>query len=226
MNSLLSVTTPAEFTALTTVERVKLELSISGPDSDALLAAKIDEASSDIAVRVDPSLRRETLTETFWPEGREGRSSGRYLWQHGIHAIPSLRLKRYPVASVASVTLDGVLIDPSEYRLDDASLLYRLSSSGHPWHWSFGKTAIIVYDAGYLLPGEEGRDLPASLEAAAVDLVASYWNSRGRDPLVKSDETAGIGRFEYWVGAVGEIGDLPPGVMAKIAPFMSFGGFA
>ncbi len=217
MNSLRSITTAAEETKLTTGDRVKRELSISGTDDDTLLAAKIDEATSDIAVRVAPSLKRETVTVTFWPEiDRQGRVE--------IIRAPSLILKAYPIASVASVTLDDVLVDAVEYRLvPENGILYRLDSSGYPSSWCFSKSAIVVCDAGYLLPGQEGRDLPFVLEAAAVELVTSYWVSRGRDPTLRSEENVGVSRFDYWVGAVGESGDLPPGVMSKLQGYLRTG---
>lgn len=214
MNSQLDITTPAEVTALTTLERVKLELRITDDANDELLSAKINEASSDIAVRCRPSLKREGLTETFWPDHRGPHSSSDVMI-----------LRRYPVASIASVTLDDVVLDPADYRVDTGSgMLYRLSG-GVPCRWWFGRTLVVVYTAGYLLPGQNNRDLPPALEAAAIELVAGYWVARGRDPALRSEEVFGVSRFDYWVGAIGEAGDLPPGVMSKIAPY-AVGGFA
>lgn len=217
MNSIVTVTTPADETKLTTVERVILELPDATADDTSLLAAKIDDATSDIAVRVRPSLKRETLSETFWHE------HARVLYYDTRGGNP-LILNRFPVASIASVTLDDTVIDASEYRLDPGTgLLHRLDASGYPSCWWFSKAAVIVYDAGYLLPGQQNRDLPPALEAACIELVGSYWASRGRDPLLKSEENVGVSRFDYWVGAVGQSGDLPPGVMAKISPYMGGG---
>lgn len=222
MNSTLEITPAGDITALTTLERVKLELSILGSESDALLSAKIDEATSDIRVRVAPSLRRESVTETIRPEiDRSGCAEA--------VGAPSLLLKRYPIASITSVTLDDEAVDAAEYYHSDAGaeigsgMLFRLDSSGYPSRWSFSKSAVVVYAAGYLLPGEEGRNLPPSLEAAAIELVASYWFSRGRDPMLRAESNEGVARLEYWVGAVGASGDLPPGVMAKIEPFRKVG---
>jgi len=207
MNSTVAVTTPAEVTALSTLDRVKLELRITGSDDDALLEAKLGEASSDIALRCAPSLRRETLTEIFYPD-------------RGPICLDKLLLSRWPVASIATVTLDDEVVDGDEYRVDgERGLLYRLSTTGYPSQWSFSKSLAIDYAAGYLLPGEDGRDLPPSLEAAAIDLVSSYWASRGRDPLLRREENVGVSRFDYWVGAVGASGNLPPGVMSKIEMF-------
>ena len=205
MNSTLAVNTAADVTALTTVERIKLELNITGADYDELLAAKIDDATSDIALRCLPSLKRETVTETFFPD------------RQGVQA-EKLILRRFPVASVTSITLDEDLVDAAEYRLNDAGLIYRLTTSGHPREWWFIKRIAVVYVAGYLLPGQLNRDLPP-FEAAAIELVSSYWASRGRDPAVMEEENVGVARFRYWVGAIGAAGDLPPGVMSKIQPF-------
>lgn len=189
-------------------------MELNPPDSstDTLLSAKIDDASSDVSIRCGPSLRRETLTETFWPDHLSG------MWRH--HRHDRLILSRYPVANIGSVTLDGVVVDPSLYRFDgDTGQLYALDSSGYPAIWCFGKSTVIVYDAGYLLPGQANANLPASLEAAAIELISSYWSSRGRDPLLKSEEAMGVARFDYWVGAIGQSGELPPGVTAKISPY-------
>ena len=200
---------PSEFTLLTTIERVKQELEIIENDSDALLTAKIKEATSDIELRCR-TFRRETLTATFWPEAARGRVRAE-----------GLILPRWPIASVTSITVDDALVAGGEYRIDpDAGMIYRLDSSGYPSHWEFCKSSIVVYAGGYKMPGEEGSNLPPSLEAACIELVSSFWSARGRDPTVKSEENPGVARFEYWVGAIGAVGDLPPGVMSKITPFL------
>lgn len=205
MRSIVTITTPPAATRLTTVERVKLELSMSGSENDALIGAKIDEATSDIEAHVRRTLNRATLTETFW-----GARCGAEF----------LILDRMAVASIASVTVDDVAVDASEYRLDaEAAVLYRLDANGYPCVWTWCKSIIVVYAAGYLLPGEIGRNLPPSLEGAAIDLVQSYWLSRGRDSLIRSEDVPGLGSVQYWVGAVGESGELPPSVVSKISPF-------
>lgn len=206
MNSIVTVTTAADETKLTTLERVKLEIDITDGSLDDLLNAKIDDATSDIAVRVRPSLKRETVTETFWHD------QARVLYYDSRGGNP-LILSRFPAASITSVTLDDVLIDAAEYRLDAGTgLLYRLDASGYPSCWSFGKAAVIVYAAGYLLPGQDGRNLPPSLEAACIELVGSYWASRGRDPMLKSEENVGVARFDYWMAATAlRAGNSPSG---------------
>lgn len=227
MYNIITPIEPAATSALTTLDRVKLELGITNNDNDAILTFKIAEASSDIAIRCAPLLQRETVTQTFYSDG----------WNERVSA---LRLRNYPVAGIIDrtvqetidsvltdvvikgVVLDDVGLDAAEYRVvPENGLLYRVSC-----HWSFCRSIAVTYQGGYLLPGELGRNLPPALEAACVELVSGYWAARGRDPTLKARETIDVARFEYWVGAVGEAGDLPPGVMAKISPFLRQGAFA
>lgn len=204
MRSTVNITVAPTVTRLTTLQRVKEELAITDGASDAILGAKIDEATSDIEAHLARTLSRATVTQTLWNVGYS----------------EYILLRRFPVASIVSVTVDDIAVDSDEYRLDgDAGILYRLDSSGYPCAWLSCKSIVAVYTGGYLLPGEMNRNLPPALESAAVELVASYWSSRGRDPTVKSEEVPGLGRVDYWVGAVGEAGELPPSVVAKISPF-------
>lgn len=207
MRSIATITTPPAETDLTTIDRVKSELSITDVDTarDNLLGVKIAEASADIEAHSGRIFSRAGLTERFW--GDPGVSE--YLC-----------LERYPVATITSVTVDGVLVAASEYRLDaETGILYRLDANGYPCIWSWCKDVVIVYAAGYIVPGETNRDLPYPVEGAVIDLVSSFWASRGRDPKVKSEDIPGLGSVEYWVGAVGAAGSLPPDVEAKCMTF-------
>lgn len=207
MRSILSVTTAATITKLTTIERVKQELDITDNSKDAILNAKIDEASSDVEAHLGFSVRRETVTETFW--------------QEPVNEAPEyILLDHVPVASITSVTLDDDVIASTLYRLDAATgILYKLDDAALGSTWYISKKLVIVYVGGYLLPGQTGRNLPYAIEAAVVDLVQSFWFARGRDALVKGEEVPGVMRTDYWVGAVGKDGDLPPSVQSKLAPF-------
>lgn len=206
MHSKLTITSASSAVALTTLERVKSELGIAGQESDGLLTTKIGEASSDIESYIDRVLRQETVTQLFW----DFRGC----------SFDGLILDRYPVASISSVTRDDVLVDGAEYRvIEESGLLYRLTADGYPSKWNAGKAISVESVAGYKLPGEAGRNLPAVIEAACVELVSSFWTARGRDPLIRAEDVPGVGRVEYWVGSVGATGSLPPSVEEKITPF-------
>ena len=152
MRSILSITTAATVTALTTLDRVKAELSLTGDDNvrDTLLRAKIREATSDINARAwaDPY---ETLTQTFW----------------NVDCAEYLILRRRPNVSITSVTVDDVAT--TDYRLDaETGQLYCLDSSGYPTFWTACKSIVVVYAAGYVMPGQTGANLEPALEAASI----------------------------------------------------------
>lgn len=205
MKSVATVTVANEDKGLTTLDRVKSELGITGNSQDALLNSKILEASSDIEAHLNRVLRKETISEVFW--GLRG-------------CVDALVLNRTPVGEITSVTLDDEVVDEVDYRLDpDAGLLYRLND-GSPSSWSFGKALTVVYDGGYEMPdGADMGELPPALQAACVELVSSYWAARGRDPSVREEDIPGVLRTVYWVGAVGGAGELPPSVETKIGPW-------
>lgn len=206
MEHLVTVTTPAEATALVTLDRVKAELGITTTTHDVLLTAKIAEASADIEAHIGYRLARETVTETFWA-----------IEEPASYVL----LDRTPVASIASVTLDDEAQETTAWRLNPKTgALYALDGSGYPWRWISSESLVVSYTGGYLLPGQSGRNLPAPLEGAAADLVGMFWLARGRDPSLRAETVDGVGRSEYWVGAVGRDGSLPPTVIQKIASFV------
>lgn len=219
MQSLLNVITPESTPRLTTLARVKAELGIQDPVSDVILLSKIDEASSDIRAALGYAIVSESVEETFWHEHRELHGYG-FGWRRDGHFAESLFLRRTPVSTITSVTLDGDIVDPSEYRLDgENGILYRLDSSGYPCEWVFCKALVIAYTGGYILPGKSGANLPPALEGGTVDLVSSFWFNRGRDPLVKAEDIPGVRRVDYWIGSVGDPELLPPSVLMRISSF-------
>lgn len=207
MRSIVTVTVPKTDSALTTLARVKLELDITGTDKDDILQLKIDEASGDIEAALGFPVPRETVAETFW--------------QEGVIATPNaLILDRTPIASITSVVVDDVTYASSLYRYDAGTgELFALDSSGYPTFWCFSKSIVVTYAGGYILPAESNSNLPDGIQGACVDLLQCYWFWKGRDPTVKSEAAPGVMTYEYWVGAVGEAGELPPNVVMRLAPY-------
>lgn len=220
MQSLLTVVTAETAPRLTTLARVKSELNKLDTAGDDVLLAKIDEASSDIRAAIGYAIISEGVQELFWHEHRERNAYG-FGWRHDGQSADSIILRRTPVSSIDSVTLDDDLVDPSEYRLDgELGILYRLDTSGYPCEWCFSKSLSIAYTGGYVLPGKTGVNLPPAIEGATVDLVSSFWSNRGRDPLVKSQNIPGVREVEYWIGAVGDPELLPPSVLMRLGSFI------
>ena len=58
---------------------------------------------------------------------------------------------------------------------------------------------------GYILPGDNGANLPAAIEQAAILEVSVALARRGRDPLMRSESVDGIGSFTWQTTATGGI---------------------
>ncbi len=207
MRNIVTVTTAPTATKLTTLTRVKAELGIKDSTNDILLNAKIDEASADAEASLGFTVPRATVAETYWHS-------------EPFEAPEYLILNRAPVVSIDSIMADDAIVDPALYRIDpDIGLVYALNGSGFPWRWFFYRSLVVNYTGGYLLPGQANRNLPVGIEGAVVDMVQGFWLAKGRDPMLKRVDLPGLVTREWWVGTVGEAGELPPGVVAKLAPY-------
>lgn len=206
MRSVLTVTTPPASLGLTTLTRVKSELAITDSAQDTLLTARIAEASAAIDSYLGRDLAHATLTETFRLNCDENPEN--------------LPLARFPVVAVTAVTEDGITVPPAQYELDAApGHLYRLDTQGSRSQWRSSIGVTVAYSAGYLLPNDAGRTLPGDLEQAVVKLVCGMHLAAGRDPAIKAEEVPGVQRIDYWVGAIGGSGGLPPDVTALLDPY-------
>lgn len=208
---------------LTLLATVKEEMQITGTADDAFLTRLIAQSTSAIENYCDRSFTRARATE--------------------IIAIPlnqaantRLLLPRYPVIAVYSVTIEttGIVLDPTTYEIDNAAggILYR-ARGWSPWSVDqFPNTSStlqmpvrevryqIDYEAAYDPAegpvGTPAAPIPADLERGAIELVKSFYRARLRDPLIKADDTFGVGRLEYWVGNVPGAGGFPVMVVAMI----------
>lgn len=134
-----------EPSALVSLADVKNHLNIKAEntDNDGELQDAIDTAS-DVVESIVGSLARRTVTETYSGNG-----------------TPGLALRRPPVISVTSVTVEGAVLDPSGYSLSDAGVLYRVSGYTDLL-WPRGRNNIAVaYVVG--APGQVIR--PAVLDS-------------------------------------------------------------
>lgn len=199
---MLTVTVPAASYRLTTLAAVKTELGLTAGTDDALLTALIDRASAAVMRYCNRGFALETVTETL-------RLSG---------PVRELSLSRWPVVSIASVTENSAALATGDYEINPATgLLIRLDPSDAPRWWPSGKIAV-TYQAGYLLPGDSGANLPADIEQATIGLVRLAWFTRDLDPLVKSEEVTGIGTITRWVGGFSDGASLPADIAWLLAP--------
>lgn len=207
---MLAVSVAAATTGLTTVARVKAALSIGDTSEDTFLTEEIVRVSALICdylgvVAADDGTRplgRETLVETFrLPRCR-----------------PEIILSRAPVTSITSVVEDGETLTASDYEIDKAPGLLRRLSDDERIEWPAVKI-VVTYVAGWLLPGDASANMPAGIEAAAIELIKARRAARTRDPLVKSREVPGVLRTDYWVGAVGDGGVITTDLASMLDPY-------
>lgn len=207
---ILVVTTAATVTRLAQLSTLKAELGITTGDLDESLALQLDQASNAIESYLGRRLATETVTETFrgWTDLPGGEE---------------LMLGRYPIQSVTSVTVDGVLLDPAYYLIDQGKgALYRIDADDALTPWDAASKIAVVYTAGYTLPGEASRTLPAAIERACLDVAKAGYFSTQRDPALKEMEVPGVLRESYWVGATGsEVAGIPGSVASGLEPFRS-----
>lgn len=182
---MLTVVTPATAFRLTTVERARVLLGF-GNGEDAAVQRLIDQASRTIAEFCRRPFGVETVRETFG--GCDIKGDGALL-------------SRSPVTAFGPVLADGATLLTTEYQHDrESNRLYRVDASGWRWPWWSGSGLTVEYTAGYTLPADSGSwTLPESVERAAIMLVGAYLSTRAKDPLVRTEDVAGVGSTTWWV---------------------------
>jgi hypothetical protein len=181
---MLEIITPASTGHLTTLARVKDELSIAGTAEDARITTLIGEASDLITAYCNrDTFGAEALRQT------ERLSNCR----------DCIILARDLSPAIISVTVDGTAQDAADYELDGA-LLYRLSDDCRI-AWRPGKV-VIEYTAGFTLLG----GLPQAIERAAVDMVVLLYRGAGRDTSVRQEMVEGVGSTSYFDQRAGAAG--------------------
>jgi hypothetical protein len=203
---MLSVVTPATATNLTTLARARALLGFAAGD-DTAVGILIDQASRAIADHCRRPFGIETVRET-----RECVEPGGML------------LARSPVTAFAEVLDGSEIISPSGYRYDaEAGCLYRVASDGSLSGWWWSTALAVTYTAGYVLPsdtnGAPATTLPPPVERAAIRIVGAYLSMKGRDTLIKSETTEGVGSTTWWVP--GTASSLPdPEAEQLLAPYV------
>jgi hypothetical protein len=198
---MFKIVTPAAHHRLTTLVAVKTELQVTATGDDSFLTSLIDEASSAIEAWCSRVFAKERVRETF---------TRRTI-------ADKIMCMRFPIAGNLEVHLDALQIPPTESEADENGFLFRLDEAGQQTTWPAGRY-LIEYDAGFVLPGEAGRNLPPAIERAALILAKGMFLARSRDPAIRSEEI-----YEVYKASFTPIGSatrgLPQEVEGLLAPF-------
>lgn len=177
---MFTVSSAAETTALTTRTAVKDALSITGTDEDTFIDKSIIGATAAIcgyckvpeALDGTRTFGRETLVETF----RLSKCQKEIMLARGL----------WPVSNI-SIVEDGVALSSEEFEQREGGVIARLTTDDCEWVWPEHKKIVVTYRAGWLLPNDEGHNLPQEIEDAAIGLIKSVRFNRTRDPLLRSE---------------------------------------
>jgi hypothetical protein len=195
---------------LVTLDMVKTELQLSDDANDPWLTQALSQVSGSIARYCnrsnadasEASFAVEVVQDLFYPD----RDAYPYQVPGGLSV---LQLSHWPVTNIVSVTVtdppgsDTTLVADTDYVVDPGvGHLLRLDPfSAYPTIWLPIKT-VVKYGGGY-------KTIPPDVQDAALRWVTMRWQSRGRDPNLKSIEQPMAGTQTFWVGAPPSAGGVP-----------------
>ena len=213
-----SIITAATSYNLVDLADVKTLLGITGTVSDPLLNLFIPQASQTAQTFTNNPFVVETIQDQFFAQ------SDGPPWTVRDRRAP-LQLSRWPIVSVISLveTISGVattLTLGTDFLLDAANgQLTRLdtyapltSAPPQPCYWR-ANPIVAQYEAGY-------ATIPGDVFDAVATLIKMMFYAQARDPLIRSQNVAGVYEASYVMGTgPGGPGDLPDYVATKLARY-------
>jgi hypothetical protein len=211
-SSIVSVITPATNRDCTTVQVAKDELGLTDSTWDGRLRRWIRDASAAIVAYIGRELAREEVSEAIYHASRGG----------------GFLLSRFPVVSVASVSIGTSTYDTSDYTLDADSGRLMLAAlqpdcgvDRYLPRWfereppRLYTPLTVQYTGGYLLPD----NVPPAIEEAALIILAQRKSSYGRDPAVTSESIGGVISRSYAITTPSDIAPIPAEAAMKLDPY-------
>jgi hypothetical protein len=212
MKSFLTITSPADDLTLLSIAEMRAAVGVADGSQDATLqrlsaqaaASIMSECNIAIGTGAEPTLKQETLTQTFYQVYRQDMILDR---RHNIE--------------ITSITENAVLLDAADYMVDPESGIVTRMQDDIPTCWAAQKV-IVVYKAGFEI-------VPSDLKQAAGDFLRAMLGESIRDPFVKGERVniPGIEEREtsYWVGSVpgqSSEGAVPDIVSGQLKRFRNF----
>lgn len=216
MRSFLAISEDAGDLALLSIEELRAAAGVTGGGQDTTLAALGLRIASSIMAEcniavgsstegVEPTLKQETLQETFYQVD-----------------VEALMLARRHNILITSLVEDGTtLVADDDFMVDPESGLVTRLSSDCPRRWCARKI-VATYKAGF-------ETIPGDLKQAATDFFRLAYLEAGRDPALKGEviDIPGVERTEktWWVGSVpgqSSEGAVPDVVAGQLKRFRNF----
>lgn len=208
---MLTITTPAEDLQLLAIDEMRELAGVAGNGSDASLrrlglriAADIcAECNIAIGAVAPPTLKRETLTETF----------------RGVAAEVLILSRRHDI-EITSIVVDGDGLAAGDFEVDAESGIVTRIDGELPITWAASKI-VVVYEAGF-------ETVPGDLAHAAADLFRFTWREKGRDPSVKGERVSVPDvedrELSYWAGSLPGMGEgaVPDFVSGQLGRFRNY----
>lgn len=226
MPSELTVISAPTVIALTTLDNLRDEINPTDTSRDRYYTNLINRASRAIANYCHRTFGLGQYLEVFSLDRTEG-----YLDRE--QRSPTLRLSRFPVQTVESITDgQGNTVDPATYFIDAASGIITVntmsSTSTQLWpswiaHWGYPVT--VAYHAGYDLAavGDGSAPtflgIPEDLESVCLAMIVAAANQTGQDQSVQLEVTENVGRTAYFDR--GSAGATGMGIDTSIAAALS-----
>ena len=197
---------------LTTKEKVKTLLGVSGTTDDALLDQLIDQVSDDVARHCNLAADTAGAFPTF------GAETLRATW----YALTGdrddiLLLPWRPSVAPTVVVENGVtLTSGTDYRLISGGALQRICSD-LPSIWDPCLKVVVTLTAGWTLPA----GVPPGVEARIIDQVKLAYQGRKRDQALRSEAVPDTYQASYNVVGGDSIGDsgLLVSLESVLAPY-------
>lgn len=210
---MLETVTPAVSVRLTTAETAREELGdLAVTWSDARLNRQIDRVSALIRSAISlyaVQTIRERLTAGDRGEAILSAAPVRQV----VSIVDSLGNTR-DVTGYEVDVLTGIIrpIDGSFFSEDGASGVATYFGDGglatvgdyegltvYPYA-SFRPShrLAVVYTGGWIMPGQNGRDLPEDIEAVALDLIRDRVSDLARNPSIRTESTPDAGMIQYF----------------------------
>lgn len=212
---LLETTTPAEAGAarrLTTKEKVKAFMGVSGSTDDALVDQLIDQVSADCVTYCGLAADSAGSFPTF------GAETLRATWYNFERYRDDILLLPWrPAVSVSKVVENDVELTAGvDYRPLAGGQIQRLCG-GIPMSWPACWSVVVTLSAGWGLPD----GVSPGLEGRVIDQVRMLFMARRRDPAIRSESVVDVGAASYAVAGGDSIGrsGLLASLESALAPY-------